>query len=697
MTSTKTIEINRKKIINFSSSIDISSEKIDVALQRISQYLMHRFGDLSKALKKHIEILFFLLFGSPRELWDIFLHDILNIPRSRYVRGAKQPVLHCPKCGSPGIPNGTTKSHTHQYRCSHNPAHTFTEKSSAEYLVFKYLLFLKALQLLKSGLSLSLISLILGVARADLSRVFDKIRMNHIETSMRTRVLQELQQILTTQDFALLTLDTTFAGGIAIILLKVVSGSIYMHVAKAETKRSIEATIQFLKANLDPEFHGRLIFLSDGSIHIYKAVKSLFPQATHIRQFHNGKHLGLVHIHFTYKEKRYTLVLRWDHFVPEVERMHHVRKPLNGELVLREGEFMLYEKDLVNPAASLEEEDKQRLISWCVASASALAQLDELIALDYKKFRTYGKGVFPSLIVRNINVVAKNKTLLRGDEEMCRRLNHQLITGFERLQKVDLKKYGPRYLSHIYKALKRISLCAPTSQERRTFRALKERILEIIRDRLVEARMLQVAEGERRSKTNNSRARLLFRGFPDEIPVRYQEVYEAISSRLKRFFDGKYITSNHIEGYFGRVKSLVEQHRNFVKSPKHIYLVLWRSSGSITNRMRMISELIDEFSMDYIGRDTELREGSRERIDEVEAARCGCRSILHGGMLLRRNVRYEVVYKNRRNEVKKHRIFVVRRYRRKSSIKKTWYRVVYLDTGEERTLRGDRVLQVKRI
>ena len=237
-----------------------------------------------------------------------------------------------------------------------------------------------------------------------------------------------------------------------------------------------------------------------------------------------------------------------------------------------------------------------------------------------------------------------------------------------------------------------MTLCESTEAEKRRFNELKTSILENFRTRLVEAGPLRVAENKEKKASTRVRVKKIFRGLPEELEGEAKEVYNQGIKVLSFFFAGKYITSNPVEGYFGRVKMLAERHRNAVRSPRYIYIAFWRSSVSFTNRVRMISELMEDYPLDNVFRDeTEdidsamYEEGAIPRYHNVD------RHVLEKGK------RYRVLYENRKGEVKWHNILVLKVYRRRKVMRKTWYLVMYVDTGEVRKLRGDRIRKAEEI
>jgi len=86
---------------------------------------------------------------------------------------------------------------------------------------------LKALQLLKSGLSITLISLILGISRLTLATELEKIDYRRIRSIMNSELLAAINSTVSDGKYALLILDATFVGGTAVILLMVDHGNTF--------------------------------------------------------------------------------------------------------------------------------------------------------------------------------------------------------------------------------------------------------------------------------------------------------------------------------------------------------------------------------------------------------------------------------------------------------------------------------------
>ena len=125
-TKSQLVEINEKLVINFASATGIQSKVVSGIAEAVFGEIKRRLKDAGNELMALTQLLALLSFGEHKSLWEFIKYDILGIPYGRYIHGKNQPVLHCPKCGVAGKPNGTTKSGKHQYVC-HACSKSFTE------------------------------------------------------------------------------------------------------------------------------------------------------------------------------------------------------------------------------------------------------------------------------------------------------------------------------------------------------------------------------------------------------------------------------------------------------------------------------------------------------------------------------------------------------------------------------------------
>ena len=80
--------------------------------------------------------------------------------------------------------------------------------------------------------------------------------------------------------------------------------------------------IKALKEKLVAQPDATIIFVTDGEKSFVDPIRSFFPDAVHIRQFHSENSRGIVYVHFPYNDKIYTLRCLWD-IVVEMGTVNH--------------------------------------------------------------------------------------------------------------------------------------------------------------------------------------------------------------------------------------------------------------------------------------------------------------------------------------------------------------------------------------
>jgi len=205
----------------------------------------------------------------------------------------------------------------------------------------------------------------------------------------------------------------------------------------------------------------------------------------------------------------------------------------------------------------------------------------------------------------------------------------------------------------------------------------------------------EVNKKTRKTKVRRYYSLELFRGTVDDADVRKYPQIEYVLEILRMFFNGKYITTNVVEGHFGRVKSSIQLMRNVGGTLQYVFLRFTSPAMGITNRFFEILNLLDLFTFDaYLSMSSNETQGASEDNRVIKT-----RVELHVGQA------YSIYYKNRRGEVKHHKHHVVlvdRKVKRRNTAKDTYYMVKYLEIVDSRKntarvrksgviLRGDRV------
>ena len=91
---------------------------------------------------------------------------------------------------------------------------------------------------------------------------------------------------------------------------------------------------------------------------------------------------GIVHVHFVYNEKQYTLIIRWDHFVDDNDAPDKYKRLLKEEAILGKNELILYEGDVIRANHMLANELQQR-INFAIGFGMRMRELPELIEKEH--------------------------------------------------------------------------------------------------------------------------------------------------------------------------------------------------------------------------------------------------------------------------------------------------------------------------
>lgn len=673
--------------------------------------LNSKLENAKNAMYPLIYFVVLILFGTAHDIWEFIKYEVIGIPKinphnppsGHYSRNEKQPVMHCPVCGAPGKPNGYTKRYTHQYICSKCGKH-FTENTSLERHIVRYIILVKAVELFRYGLSNSAISSILGISRDAIRKFITSANVCLMESKIRSKIVRTIRALAKLDRYVLVLIDTTFFGEVAVILIKVSNSNISIYLADGENIRSVRDALEFLK-KIEPELHSKIVFLQDGSLRIYRAIREYFKESIVIRQFHNPESLGIVHVHFTYNGEPYTLVLRWDYFTSSEETMAQYRGALKGELLLNKDELVLYEGEILRPNHMIDTE-LQRLIDETIGFGLRLRDLPNLIEQDHSEYLRASRDRTVSVVARSIREFQEHKKYVeRYASNFCKVINESILEGLQKLRRMDFERLANLFLLRLYRSIKSLTLCKPSEEQRKTFIELKQDILRVMEDVLKRnsafSRMVMEDEAEQRKRRKTKVRRyygmVVFRGtIYDEESSKFPQLEYALGV-LKRFFDGKYITTNIVEGHFGRVKSSMQLLRN-VGSMQYLYLRFTTPSIGTTNRFLEVLELLRQYSFDaYFGVVNNV-------FDERD---CDSKWKKQRRIRLRVGATYRIRYKNRYGEEKEHTVYVESEVRRRGTAKDTYYRVKYLDADaktkttkvkkQDVVLRGDRVRMAKKI
>jgi hypothetical protein len=118
------------------------------------------------------------------------------------------------------------------------------------------------------------------------------------------------------------------------IIMSRIGGKVAYQVCCAMNYLTAWNFIRMVKTRLKVKPNTTVVFVTDGECAWVDPVRTFFPDAVHIRQFHSEASRGIVYIHFRYEGKPYTLRTLWDVVLSEGDagkealRMRRRRKEL---------------------------------------------------------------------------------------------------------------------------------------------------------------------------------------------------------------------------------------------------------------------------------------------------------------------------------------------------------------------------------
>ncbi len=257
-----------------------------------------------------------VLTGSYLDLWNLVILPRMYVTRDncsvckrkQRKKTVKHLVAHCPICQNLCHTNGSVKSRS-KFTCSnesHDETHNFTINTCYERIYFRWQCSIFALKLLGQGNSLKGIRKLTGITRHFLDLVIST-------TSKHTREKGILREKIK-GDFLAVYLDGTYVLRGCTLIAKV-GDQIFWRCTTAEDSETIRDLLLELKEIVSVN---NLIFVTDGLKNYVKPIQELFPDAIHVRHFHNT--WDDIVIHFGHKEKKYTLYAKSNIFLPSGEK-----------------------------------------------------------------------------------------------------------------------------------------------------------------------------------------------------------------------------------------------------------------------------------------------------------------------------------------------------------------------------------------
>ncbi len=294
-------------------------------------------------LQKLMFIINALLTGSYLDQWNMIVHTHMYFTRNncplcdamqRKPKG-KHLVAHCPNCHKPCHTNGTTKNGTIKFTCNdinvHKKTCHFSLNTCQERLFFRWRCSIHALELLGHGNSLKGIRELTGVTRHFLDLVVSAASKQTQEKGILRKKIK--------QNFLAVYIDGTYVLRGCTLIAKV-GNQIFWRCTTAEDSETIRNMLLELKEVLSVP---NLIFVTDGLVNYVKPIAELFPEAIHVRHFHNTWEDIL--IHFGHEGERYSLHVKSDVLLPSGNKEITLWKGSKCFLNRKSGKNQKEEKD----------------------------------------------------------------------------------------------------------------------------------------------------------------------------------------------------------------------------------------------------------------------------------------------------------------------------------------------------------------
>ena len=263
-------------------------------------------------LQQLLSLVNVVLTGSYLDLWDQIILPRMSVTRDncsvcktmQRKKTGKHLVAHCPICQNLCHTNGSVEGRS-KFTCSnesHDETHHFTINTCFERIYFRWQCSIFALKLLGQGNSLKGIRKLTGVTRHFLDLVISAASKQTKENGILRKKIK--------QGFLAVYIDGTYVLRGCTLIAKV-NDQIFWRCTIAEDHETIRNMLLELKEVISVT---NLIFVTDGLVNYVKPIAELFPEAIHVRHFHNTWEDIL--IHFGHKGERYSLHVKSDVLLP---------------------------------------------------------------------------------------------------------------------------------------------------------------------------------------------------------------------------------------------------------------------------------------------------------------------------------------------------------------------------------------------
>ena len=238
----------------------------------------------------------------------------LNINDLRIIKFDALPKLvgegsvHCPKCGLPGIKNGSTRKYNNgkrrvqKYRCPRG--HSFNENTSLEAIQEKNRKQKEILKLILRGETVEAIAAKLNIS---------KYEVRHVVTLLVNLLSVERIENVSDETIVIFMDETGVGVRSRCLISALVCNHIVSYIANGRNLLTLKSALDAVKRIIGETNDKKILVVTDGYESYVEAVFTVFPNAIHVRQFHNRR--GVVYIHFIENGAKRTIVLRWDAFL----------------------------------------------------------------------------------------------------------------------------------------------------------------------------------------------------------------------------------------------------------------------------------------------------------------------------------------------------------------------------------------------
>lgn len=263
-------------------------------------------------LQQLLSLVNVVLTGSYLDLWNQIILPHMSVTRDncsvcktmQRKKTGKHLVAHCPICQNLCHTNGSVEGRS-KFTCSnesHDEPHHFSINTCFERIYFRWQCSIYALTLLGQGNSLKGIRKLTGVTRHFLDLVVSAASKQTKEKGILRKKIK--------QGFLAVYIDGTYVLRGCTLIAKV-DNQIFWRCTIAEDQETIRNMLLELKEVISVT---NLIFITDGLVNYVKPIAELFPEAIHVRHFHNTWEDIL--IHFGHESERYSLHVKSDVLLP---------------------------------------------------------------------------------------------------------------------------------------------------------------------------------------------------------------------------------------------------------------------------------------------------------------------------------------------------------------------------------------------